>query len=346
MRKFKNIKITGLLVIIIIAVCPTLYMSGSFYNMNSTYSKDSALKNMETIGTNEGKAVALWTEDVVSDMDLYTGCEAFQKLDVDGIKDFSEKIKASKPDYREILVFNKEQKLLSGSRYNLDGDNLKKCLQNALGGELTISDVYKVMGNLYVYIALPIYNENEVVGALIGIVNLQSLNDIVKTSVDDRNIECYIVDKSGMFLTDSLYDEKTAGNKLIDLKKLKTNIDYSKSIPYTNYRGQQVYGQYFDVSGTTLTVIVEQSVNSNVIDNKKIFNTGKYTSLLQLALIALLKKVYDYFFKASQNAMNSVMQPDLNSEDKNDKPKDDEALKVKKMVDEMLEDSFRNKKDQ
>lgn len=347
MRKFLNVKFAGLLVIILIAVCPTLYMSGSFYNMNSTYSKDSSLKNMETIGINESKAVSLWTEDVVSDMDLYTCCAAFQQLDIDGIKDFSEKIKANKPQYKEILVFDKAQKLLSGSRYNLDGDNLKKCLQSALGGEIAISDVYKSMGNLYVYVGLPISTENGIVGALIGIVNIHALNDMVNSSVDDRNIECYIVDKYGMFLTDSLYSEETSGNKIIDLKKIKTNIDYSKTIPYVNYRGQEVYGSYFDVSGTSLTVIVEQSKEYNVIDSKKIFDTGKYTSLLQLALIAIMKKAYDYFFKSSKKTLNPIELLDPVEENKNEavELKDKETLEVKKMVDEMLKDSFRKSKD-
>lgn len=348
MRKFKNIKILGLLVIIIIAVCPTLYMSGSFYNMNSTYSKNSSLKNMETIGTKESKSVSLWVEDVISDMDLYTCCEAFQKLDVNGIKDFSEKIKANKPEYKEILVFDREQKLISGSRYNLDGDNLKKCLQGALGGKVTLSDIFTSMGNLYVYVALPICSEKGIEGAFIGIVNIHSLNEMVRSSVDDRNIECYIVDKYGMFLTDSLYSEEASGNKFIDLKKLKTNIDYSKTIPYVNYRGQEVYGSYFDVSGTNLTIIVEQSKEYNVIDNKKIFDTGKYTSLLQLALIALLKKAYDYFFKSSSKSLNPLELLGSGEENKNESGEitDKENVNVKKMVDEMLEDSFRKNKDE
>lgn len=339
MRKKVNVSHIRIIAVLLVSILPIFYMSGSFYRINNNSSSETAVKNIETLGMKYKKSISLWIKDLMSDLDLYASSEPFEKFETEGIKDFCEKLKSIKPEYRELLVFNKEGNLICGSRYNLDGDNLESCLSKARAGKAATSEVFKIVNNLYVYAAVPIRNSTgkETTGVLCAIISLDSLSDMVKTQADSRGIECYIVDKNGMFLTNSLYVEDAPGNKYIDLRKLKNSIDYSKNIPYENYRKVQVYGLYYDIDDTNLTLVIEQDKSFNDTSSKKIIDTGKYLSLIQIAIIAVLKKFFDYLMKycpAAGYALKSELP-------KKEKKEDEEYEDIKSMVQKMIEDSFR-----
>lgn len=90
----------------------------------------------------------------------------------------------------------------------------------------------------------------------------------------DESTEAYIVNKDGVFITESRFDPDAVGKTKIDLKKIKLNIDYSKDVTYKDYRGVDVYGTYFDIPSNNWTMIFERDASKTKLDNLNLVKIG------------------------------------------------------------------------
>ncbi|MDO6355867.1 cache domain-containing protein [Caloramator sp. CAR-1] len=287
----KNCKILRYILLLVISIIPTLFTSASFYRINMNTSIEGVAKTLEILGRRQLVSVIDWINEFLYDLNALAQLSAFQNLNINELSKIIEYMKFNKPAYREIYVINSKNEILYGYAANKKEFLNSFVIKNALSGVEKMSEVTKVNNKLYIDIAVPIFSEDNSIGAICARIDLEYLNDLMKSIEKDETIESFIVDKNGLFLTDSRYLPDAVGNLKIDLQRVKTSIDFSKTLPYKDYRGIDVYGCYFNVNDTGWTLIVQKDADSVKKQNQTIIDIGKYTSLFQLLGLLALRKL-------------------------------------------------------
>jgi|GEM_PF-2048679 len=287
----KNCKILRYILLLVISIIPTLFTSASFYRINMNTSIEGVAKTLEILGRRQLVSVIDWKNEFLYDLNALAQLSAFQNLNINELSKIIEYMKFNKPAYREIYVINSKNEILYGYAANKKEFLNSFVIKNALSGVEKMSEVTKVNNKLYIDIAVPIFSEDNSIGAICARIDLEYLNDLMKAIEKDDTIESFIVDKNGLFLTDSRYLPDAVGNLKIDLQRVKTSIDFSKTLPYKDYRGIDVYGCYFNVNDTGWTLIVQKDADSVKKQNQTIIDIGKYTSLFQLLGLLALRKL-------------------------------------------------------
>lgn len=287
----KNCKILRYILLLVISIIPTLFTSASFYRINMNTSIEGVAKTLEIIARRQLVSVIDWKNEFLYDLNALAQLSAFQNLNINELSKIIEYMKFNKPAYREIYVINSKNEILYGYAANKKEFLNSFVIKNALSGVEKMSEVTKVNNKLYIDIAVPIFSKDNSIGAICARIDLEYLNDLMKSIEKDETIESFIVDKNGLFLTDSRHLPDAVGNLKIDLQRVKTSIDFSKTLAYKDYRGTDVYGCYFNVNDTGWTLIVQKDADSVKKQNQTIIDIGKYTSLFQLLGLLALRKL-------------------------------------------------------
>ncbi|MCX7904247.1 MAG: cache domain-containing protein [Caloramator sp.] len=287
----KNCKILRYILLLVISIIPTLFTSASFYKINMNTSIEGVAKTLEILGRRQLVSVVDWKNEFLYDLNALAQLSAFQNLNINELSKIIEYMKFNKPAYREIYIINSKNELLYGYTANKKEFLNSFVIKNALSGVEKMSEVTKVNNKLYIDIAVPIFSQDNSIGAICARIDLEYLNDLMKSIEKDETIESFIVDKNGLLLTDSRYLPDAVGNLKIDLQRIKTSIDFSRTLSYKDYRGVDVYGCYFNVNDTGWTLIVQKDADSVKKQNKTIIDIGKYTSLFQLLGLLALRKL-------------------------------------------------------
>ncbi|GAA0117406.1 cache domain-containing protein [Clostridium senegalense] len=290
-KKSKKPKNRFVISVIIITLFSIIFSMAGFLKVN----KDNLEKNNEMIINNiygTGKDLSQTVQDVIDqvyyEIKLYSLADGLSDMDEKKIMKQMNFITASKQRYDNIVVLNKEKKIVYGYVDNPDVFSNSEAINNALNtGQFQVETIFND-GEYKVDMYNPIVDENKKISGVIFIrINIKELNDIMKRCRLDEYSEAYIVNEKGMFLTESKYIPGAIGKEKIDIDRVKLNIDYSRYTPYKDYRGQIVYGTYFPIDEElNWTLVVE--VDKNMMEKLDENNSKKATVLATLQGIFLV----------------------------------------------------------
>ncbi|KRQ87684.1 hypothetical protein ABG79_00485 [Caloramator mitchellensis] len=316
-KKIKKQSLIRYVILLLISLIPTVITSFTFYKINFNSDSESIAKTLEMIGRRQVSTIIEWKEEFFYDLNTLAHVDCFINLEKDDISKVLEYVKFNKPVFREIYVIDKNGNFIYGYINNKKEFINSFVVRNALGGVEKISDVFKSDGKLYFDVGTPIFKEEEIVGAICARIDLMYLSILMKAIEKDDGIESFIVSKDGIFLTESRYYPDAIGNLKIDIQKIKTSIDFSKTIPYKDYRGKDVYGCYFDINDTGWILLVQKDADEVKNSNKNILDIGKYTAIFQIIGLAALKKLKDE--NLIDNSILDVIEKQYKDEKKADK---------------------------
>jgi len=287
----KNCKYLRYILLLIISIIPTIFTSASFYKINIENGIEETAKTLEILGRRQLVSVIDWKNEFIYDLSALAQFTLAQNFNKNQVSKMIEYMKFNKPSYREIYVITDKNEIICGFIINKKEFLNSFVIKSALSGAEKMSEVIKINDKLYIDIAVPIFDEENIKGAVCARIDLESLNTLMKSIENNETIESLIVDKNGLLLTDTKYFPEAKGNLKIDIQKIKTSIDFSKTIPYKDYRGIEVLGCYFNINDTGWTLIVQKDVDTVKKQNKTIIDIGKYTSLFQILGLIALKKL-------------------------------------------------------
>lgn len=320
------IKILGM---IIISILPTIIASFSFLNIDNETNLNLTMNSLYTIGNNYKQQVNNWIEEIIFDLKGLAHSKTVKDLDRQNMAEIIEYVKANKELYKEIYVLDKEYNLIYGYINKLIEFRNEEWVARAFQGQISISDV-KFHGNSSIIeVAVPIVNEETVVGAMCASVRLSYLSDIMEDiRLMDDTVEGYIVNKEGIFITESRFYPDAVGREKIDIKRVKVNIDYSRETSYLDYRGQEVYGIYFDIPFNDWTLIVEKDKKEIEENKQNIIKIGKYLTGFEVVAMTVLQKLFNgeiknIFYKKVSIDKNLNLEFNLNKKEEEDYGNDD-----------------------
>lgn len=181
-----------------------------------------------------------------------------------------------------------------GSKSDLsDREYIKK----ALNGEANISDVLisKVTNEPVIMIAVPIYKNNKVIGALVGRKDGNALSEVVKSTGYGKEGYGYIVNNKGTIIAHP-DKEKVLNqfNPIEEAKKDKSLLSAStlfqkilkeqSGISTYNYNGESLYASYEAIEGTGWYFVITASKDEVLASVPSLEQKIIFSAVLTLAL--------------------------------------------------------------
>lgn len=278
-----NTKIIVLMIVIFIMTLGTYLV---IYNINIKSFQADNVNNISFVGKRQKEIVTDWVEEIKYELKLYSQLDEFQGMDKVKISNMVSFIKSYKDVYSNIIVLDQSDKLVYGYIEDLHDFLNTSYMRDAKDGSMSISNTINTNGSFYIDIANPISNPNGVqVGIICVRIDLKKLNDILIRTPMPNDMECFIVDKDGYFITESKFLADAVGKQKIDLEVLKQKIGN-----YVNYRNVNVYGNYFPVDIDSWIMVVEKETKSIETTESLMRIVGEIGGALEIIVVLIIQK--------------------------------------------------------
>lgn len=202
-------------------------------------------------------------------------------------------------DFEEVYILDLDGTIVSSSNPSSIGKTVPAAIEFLNSEEDTrISGIYNsdILKKNVIDISSKVFtDENQKIGALVGVLTLKELSEIVTAEGLGVTGESYVVDNKGFFLTPSNFFK--GENRGLLAQKIDTQnsrecfqyvsqgiSEYPVYVDYLNYRGEKVLGTHAPIPGTewcVITTIDSDEVNEN---SRNVF----FKSLIAIPLIVLV----------------------------------------------------------
>ncbi len=201
-------------------------------------------------------------------------------------------IKYYKRFYKDIIIINDDKNLVTGYLDNTKEYLYRDYVVEALNGKSTMSQPISVEGEWYVDLVGPIIHKDKRLGIIAVRISLLELSNYLKNYQQNKNMEIYLVNSDGYFLTGGKNNLRKIGEDSIDINEVKHSIDYNPRKVYKNYDNNNVYGKYYDFSMGNWTLIIEFTQNKNIL--RLVLLVG---SLIVFLILFLMNKIVSIVYK-------------------------------------------------
>ncbi|MEF9935234.1 MAG: cache domain-containing protein [Clostridium sp.] len=246
--RIKTYMVNGLIIIVVIL---------GLYGLFNLHVSNVYVRNVSSFGEMYANTINNTIGDYTSEVINLKGDSDIISLNKESVESRVGFLKYYHSDYKDIIVVDNKGDIYSGYVNNVKEYMYQDYIQGALQGALTTSKPIKVQNKWYIDFAGPIGKENSNV---LGVIAIRvSLEDIVEdiSPKTGNNIEIIIVDKEGAFIAGGGRVNRIVGEDSIDVRTVKTSIDYSPKTPYRNLDNVEVYGVYSELNIGGWTMICE-----------------------------------------------------------------------------------------
>jgi len=238
------------------------------------------------------------TELIESELEsIFKGDVTQEGLDILS-NELSEIYENDDDDFEEVYILDLDGTIVSSSNPNSVGKTVPVAIGFLNSEEKTrLSGVYNsdILKKNVIDISSKVFtDENQKIGALVGVLTLKELSEIVTAEGLGVTGESYVVDNKGFFITPSNFfkgenkgllaqkiDTQNSRECFQSIQEISEHPVYSN---YLNYRGASVLGTHAPIPGTEWCVIT--TIDSDEVDenSRKVF----FKSLIAIPLIVLL----------------------------------------------------------
>ncbi|WP_308634865.1 PAS domain S-box protein [Paenibacillus silvisoli] len=199
-----------------------------------------------------------WMSDAMSEIGMIARLPAVKRMEKHEVADILEAAKSKHKEFRSLALIDKDgYSALSDNRTNLKD---RSYFIEAQNGNESISDVLlsRLDGKPIIVFAAPVYDESSrFIGAAMGVVDLATIDQLMKQFSYGKQGETYLVGKDGKRIAgDGAEDSQsplTASSAILERAREGTVTDG----PYTNDQGVTVYGTYQYVNQNQWLIVGE-----------------------------------------------------------------------------------------
>lgn len=248
-----------------------------------------------------------WIEERKDDMLTIANNADIRKMEYMGVKAAMDQFAMQWPDYQNIFLITPD-----GERFydTIGADtNLadRVYFQEGLKGKLNMSEVIvaRTTGKPIVVFAAPIYapDSDQVIAVVGGATQTTFITDLMASNWIGKSGEAYLVNKDGIFITNSRYNEQLIQEGLVETSAMLELQNDSFAVQellagkdgvgkYTGYRNKEVIGAYRYIPEQQWGLVIEQETEEALIRINRLRNTMIW---LVIGLIAITWSVSFFF---------------------------------------------------
>lgn len=285
----KSLLYRTLAVFILVSMVPVFLVSVLNYFQSKKAIETKVLADLSKVVDTQTKIVTDWFAERKSNALLIAAGKEAHSDNLAEIQTYLADMAKNIPTIEDISIANNQGRVFIGSLAKLKGLDVsnRAYYKAALEGKFVFSDVLisKNSGNPIVIAAAPVLDAaGKTYRVVIIAIPLKELNRKLKLDNFGETGETYIVNKEGMFITESKFKPGAALKEKINTTAFKEGILGKVGIGiYRGYYNSNVLGAYRQVPGFQWALIAEQ-------DEKEAFAdiTDMRNNMLVIALLTVL----------------------------------------------------------
>ncbi len=298
------------LVSIIVAISSYTVM----YLTNFKQYEQEISNKLYMLGKEQKDSLKRFLNEIEEEIIFVSNINGIKTLNPSEVVRISSYLMSTKNRYKKLIVMNTKGNILYGYLEKPEAIYENSSFEKAIATKEISKEVENKGSEYVINIYCPIVNSNgESVGIIYLEIKMAEISDILKTSKTEEGMESYVVNKEGIMLTESRFAPDAVGKIKVNLKSLKISIDHLATTKYKDYRGEDVYGRYFDVGDLGWTLIVESNYSYSKMKQEKTKTIGQITVALQ-GLCVFLVQIYlrKKFDLSLSEIINDEVKNDLN----------------------------------
>ncbi len=227
-----------------------LMLFTSHYHLVEKVLKETSYRNQSVITQKQLEFINSWYSERKKDMVTLVDTRVVYTLNKSGMAGLFENFTKKNPEYERIAFVGLNGKIEVNSKWK-NGISLKDrdYFKAGLEGQYFISQPFQstLTGKPIIIFTEPVKANERVVGVMLGVVNLDTLNDIM---IDNHSyLDTYLVNMEGYLITNPKYSKQIQGYKTLQTKVLsegvkKAMVSKYDTGEYQNYAGDTVLGSY------------------------------------------------------------------------------------------------------
>ena len=201
-KHFSSIQTKILFFFTLLTLIMFLSISIIFFNSAKIIIKESKEKELETLSRETSNKIERFLFERTGDIAVMASSPLLKNQDLSNIykQEYIDSVRANYQTYDYVFVTDEKGNIII-STGNLNGDEQYKVwLDKTLTGETLVSDItYSKYRNSYgIYFTAPIRDKtNKITGAVVELMDLQSVQDILKNVSNEKTENSYLINKHG-----------------------------------------------------------------------------------------------------------------------------------------------------
>ncbi len=268
---FQSIRGRLVLFFFLLAAIPLLITSVLAYILSSSALLAETRGGLEAQRDAQMTFLTSWAAERYQDMDSVAATARVRSMDPGSAQETVDQYFEVFGIYETMLVVAPDGKSIAITGGEQVDVNDREYFQIAITGKKNISDalVSRATGGLIVVIAVPVIENNRVIGIMAGTISVDELGRALNQQFDLTG-ESYLINDQGFFVTASRYveDMKSAGliTERAELEMKVETVGAQEALAnrpgvneYVNYLGAPVIGAYAFEPDLQMGLLVEQS---------------------------------------------------------------------------------------
>ena len=272
---FQTIQGKLVLLFLILSLLPLLGTGITSYIQSQKILNNEVNERLTGSVTIQATYIDGWIQQRIADTQVIAASEQLISMDPQKALPYLNTYKDKHPEIESISVVGTDGIVLFGTNGGGTDLSMRPHIQAALKGQdaVSVAQIGKITGGVIFATVSPIESNGKVIGAVSSAVSMQYISDLLANSYDSQDSEAFLVDSSGLLITQSIYEDQLKQAGLIkdrsalelhavDMGPRPSGQETPQVKDYTNYRGIPVMGTYHWLGTMDWALVVEENYNA------------------------------------------------------------------------------------
>ncbi len=257
-----------------------------------------------------------WITGIQQDMNVIASAERIRSMDPEKAKPALDSYVKEWGEYEGIFVLGPDGITIANSNEGVIDLSARDYFKKAIKGEANISPpvISRQTGAVSIIFAVPVKNNDQVVGVVCGSVPMTYISELLKTSMVGETGDSYLINSEGLMISPSRFSEQYKAEELIkDRTELELKVESfavqeilagrEGASEYKNFHGDNVIGSYTRIPSQNWGLIMEQDVDEAL----SMINMIRDGLILLISILAILVGVIGFLFARQISTPIAVM---------------------------------------
>lgn len=305
------------LLFLALSIIPLIMVGALTYFQTQPRLKANVYEEFDRMALMQKATIENWLTGIQQDMNVVASAERIRSMDPDKAKEALDSYVKEWPNYEGIFVLGLNGITIANSNEGVIDLSTRDYFKKAIKGEANISQpvISRQTGKVSVIFAVPVINNDQVVGVVAGSVPMTYISELLKSSMAGETGDSYLINQEGVMITPSRFTDKYKAEKLIkDRTELELKVSSSfaaqqilagheGSAEYKNFHGDNVIGSYTRIPSQNWGLIMEQDVNEAL----SMVNMIRDGLVFLISILAILVAFTGFLFARQISSPIAVM---------------------------------------
>jgi methyl-accepting chemotaxis protein len=297
------VSLNGRLTLLFLAmsVIPLIIVGAITYLLSEPRLKANVYEEFDRMALMQKETINNWLTGIQQDIDVLANTEGIRSMDPERAQPALETSIKKWGNFEGIFLLGPDGITVANTAKTIMDLSTRDYFIKGIKGEANISEpvISKNSGKVIVVFAVPVKENDKVVGVLAGAIQMTYISDLLKNGWIGTTGDTYLINQQGVMITPSRFTDKFIKEGLVKERtelELKVDSLASREIlagrdgasEYKNFHGDEVIGSYTRIESRGWGLIMEQDISEGLAMVTMIRNVLIFGILILAVLVTLI----------------------------------------------------------